>query len=367
MSDFEKIYTENHEEVIFFNDPGCSLKAIVAIHDTTLGPALGGTRLWPYLNLNEALEDCLRLSKAMTYKASLSGLNFGGGKAVIVGNPEKVKSEAFFRSYGRYVESLGGRYITTEDVNTTENDMDYVFTETDNVVGISKIHGGSGNPSPYTALGVFKGMEACCLRVFGNQSIAGKSVVLQGAGSVGYYLGELLDKNGVKIFVSDINKKNLDHFKERIKSAECVDAESIYDIPCDIFAPCALGATINDDTVERLKCKIVAGAANNQLQESCHGQVLKERGILYAPDYLINSGGLMNVALEFEGWSDEKIRKMVEEIYKTTLYIINMSEKENISVCQAADMMAEKRIESIKKIKCSSRRPIISRLSRKRH
>lgn len=351
MITFEKLYSEGHEEVVFFSDPSCNLKAIVAIHDSTLGPALGGTRMWPYESIDDAIYDVLRLSKGMTYKAAISGLNLGGGKAVIIGDPKVDKSEALFRSYGRFLESLNGRYITAEDVNTNVEDIEHIFTETTNVTGVAQTHGGSGNPSPYTALGVFRGIEASCYQYYGDKSVKGKTVALQGAGSVGRNLGKLLDEHGAKVIFTDINEQNIELFKEAIPSAKFVGPDEIYDVDCDIYSPCALGATVNDETIPRLKCKIVAGAANNQLKESYHGQVLKERGVLYAPDYLINAGGLMNVSIEFEGWSDDKARRMIDTIYETTLRIFKTAEEQNIPVNEATDYLAEKRIKAIKDIK----------------
>lgn len=350
MLSFEKLYAEGHEEVVFFSDPSCNLKAIIAIHDTTLGPALGGTRMWPYESVDDAITDVLRLSKGMTYKAAVSGLNLGGGKAVIIGDPKKDKSEALFRSYGRFLESLNGRYITAEDVNIGVEDIEHIFTETSNVCGVAKTHGGSGNPSPYTARGVFRGVEASCMKVYGDRSVKGKVVALQGAGSVGRHLGTYLEQAGAKVFFTDINEQNIQLFKEKVPSAEFVGVNEIYDVDCDIYAPCALGATVNDNTIERLKCKIVAGAANNQLAEPRHGDILMEKNILYAPDYLINAGGLMNVSIEFEGWSDNKATRMVDTIYDTTMKIFKISEDQNIPVYKATDVLAESRIESIKKI-----------------
>ncbi len=351
MLTFEKLDYMGHEELVFFSDPSCNLKAIIAIHNTTLGPALGGTRMWNYKNIDEAIEDVLRLSRGMTYKASISGLNLGGGKAVLIGDPSKDKSEALFRSFGRFVESLNGRYITAEDVNTTVEDMEYIFTETSNVTGVAEINGGSGNPSPWTARGVFRGMEASAVKVFGNKSLKGKVVAIQGAGSVGFHLGKLLNEAGMKIFFSDINESNIQRFKEAYPRSEFISADDIYNINADVYSPCALGATINDQTIEKLRSKIICGSANNQLSENRHGDVLKQRGILYAPDYLINAGGLMNVSIEFEGWSAEKSTKMVDRIYDTTLQIFKMSDEQNIPVYKATDLMAEQRIESIKKIK----------------
>lgn len=350
MLTFEKMYGEGHEQVVYFADPACNLKVIVAIHNTILGPALGGTRMWQYKSEEEALEDVLRLSKGMTYKAAVSGLNLGGGKAVIIGDPEKDKSEALFRSYGRFLESLNGRYVTAEDVNIGVEDIDHIYTETNNVCGVAIIHGGSGNPAPYTARGVFKGIEASCLKEFGSKSVKGKVVALQGVGAVGRYLGEHLTQSGAKIIFTDINKKNVKKFQEMFPEADLISPDEIYDVPCDIYAPCALGASVNDSTIDRLKCKIVAGAANNQLAEPRHGDILRQKGILYAPDYLINAGGLMNVSIEFEGWSDTKATRMVDTIYDTTLEIFKLSEQNDIPVHQATDLLAEKRINSIKQI-----------------
>jgi leucine dehydrogenase len=351
MISFEKLYSEGHEEVIFFSDPSCNLKAIVAIHNTTLGPALGGTRMWPYASEAEAIEDVLRLSKGMTYKASVAGLNLGGGKAVIIGDPARDKSEALFRSYGRFLESLNGRYITAEDVNITVEDIEHIFVETNHVAGIDKAHGGSGNPSPFTALGVFRGVEASCLKVYGDRSVKGKTVALQGAGSVGRHLGKLLADGGAKIFFTDINQNNVDLFKQQVPNAEFVGVEEIYDVDCDVYSPCALGATVNDNTIDRLKCDIVAGAANNQLAEPRHGDILREKKVLYAPDYLINAGGLMNVSLEFEGWSEMKATRMVDTIFDTTLKIFKISDEQNIPVYKACDILSESRVDSIRKIK----------------
>lgn len=350
MLTFEKLYQMGHEQVVFFSDEDCGLKAIIAIHDSTLGPALGGTRMWPYATEDEAIEDVLRLSKGMTYKAAVSGLNLGGGKAVIIGDPNKDKSEALFRAYGRFIESLNGRYITAEDVNITVEDIDHIYTETNYVCGVAKSHGGSGNPAPYTALGVFRGMEASVTKVYGSRSLKGKTVAIQGVGSVGFELAKLVHKAGAKIIFTDISEKNIARMKENISGAEFVESDAIFDVDCDIYAPCALGASINDNTIDRLKCKIVNGAANNQLKENRHGQELKDRGILYAPDYLINAGGLMNVSIEFEGWNDSKSRRMIDTIYDTTLRIFDLSEKENIPVNQAADLLAEQRIKSMRNI-----------------
>jgi leucine dehydrogenase len=350
MLSFEKLYSMGHEEVIFFSEPSCGLKAIVAIHDTTLGPALGGTRMWQYASEADAVEDVLRLSRGMTYKAAISGLNLGGGKAVIIGDPKKDKSEALFRAYGRFIESLNGRYISAEDVNINVNDIDHIYTETNYVCGIDKAHGGSGNPAPYTALGVFRGMQASATKTWGNKSLKGKSVGIQGVGSVGFELAKLLVEEGANLLFTDINEDNIKKFKAEFPNAEYIAPEAIYDANMDIYAPCALGATINDNTIARLKCKIVNGAANNQLKEDKHGLMLKEKNILYAPDYLINAGGLMNVSIEFEGWNDSKSRRMIDKIFDTTMSIFTLADEKNIPVNKATDMLAEKRLEAMKKI-----------------
>jgi leucine dehydrogenase len=353
MPTLETMYSMGHEEVVYFQDKSCGLKAIIAIHDTTLGPALGGTRMWQYANEEEALIDVLRLSKGMTYKAAVSGLNLGGGKAVIIGDPKKDKSEALFRAFGRYIESLNGRYITAEDVNTTVEDIEHIFTETNYVTGVAQQYGGSGNPAPYTALGVFRGIEASVTKAFGNRSLKGKTVAIQGVGSVGFELAKLLTEAGASIVFTDINERGIQLMKESFPHAKYVTPQEIFSTVCDVYAPCALGASINDETIPQLKCKIVAGAANNQLKEDRHGLILKEKNILYAPDYLINAGGLMNVSIEFEGWADSKSRRMIDTIYEKTLEVYRISDAQNIPVNKAADVMAENRIASMKNIKNS--------------
>lgn len=367
MSIFKKLYSMGHEEVVFFSDETCGLKAIVAIHDTTLGPALGGCRMWPYSSEEEALEDVLRLSRGMTYKASVSGLHLGGGKSVIIGDPKRDKSEALFRSFGRFIETLNGRYIPAEDVNVNVSDIEHVYSETSNVVGIAKVHGGSGNPAPYTARGVLRGIEASCKWVFGDRSVAGKIVAIQGVGAVGVHLAKYLTENGARIFYTDINEDHIKRFQEKFPDAKYVAPDDIYSVDCDIFSPCALGAVINDETITQLKCRIIAGSANNQLKENRHGGILKEKGVLYAPDYLINAGGLMNVSIECEGWSDEKSNRMVDAIYDTTMKIFTLSDKQNIPICQATDLLAERRIEAVKRIKTNylgntDHRPFLHRL-----
>lgn len=345
------IFTHDHEQVVFFNDPEVSLKAIVAIHSTTLGPAIGGLRMWNYDTTESALEDVLRLSKAMTYKAAVAGLNCGGGKAVIIGNPKKDKSEALFRSFGAWLESLNGRYITAEDVGTDVNDMEYIYMETRNVVGVAKIHGGSGDPSPWTAKGVLSGLQACVEKKLKKESLKGLSVAIQGAGNVGRHLVELCLNAGMKVFVADIDSSKCLPFRNR-ENVEIVNIDEIYDLDVDIFSPCALGAILNDKTISKLKCKIVAGSANNQLANLRIGDELFKKGILYAPDYAINAGGLINVSMELQGYNENRVERMIHGIYYTMKKIFEDSEKENLPEYKCADRVAEKRIQEIGRIKC---------------
>lgn len=334
----------DHEEVVFFQDKSAGLKAIVAIHDTTLGPALGGTRMWVYPNEEEALRDVLRLSRGMTYKAAAAGLNLGGGKAVIIGDPKNVKSELLFRTYGRFINSLNGRYITAEDVGTDVNDMEYIFMETDYVVGIESSQGGSGNPAPFTSLGVFQAMKVCLKKVFGEETFKGRTVAIQGVGQVGSHLIRRLKTAGAKILVSEIDEEKLKKAKEEI-GFEVVGPNAIYETPCDIFAPCAMGAVVNDQTVHQLRCKIIAGSANNQLERSELGKVLKERDILYAPDYVVNAGGLINVYLELEGYSRERAERKTRGIYYNLKNVLEIAEEKGLTTEEAANWMVEERLK----------------------
>jgi leucine dehydrogenase len=350
MGIFEQIQTGDHEQVVFFSDKRSGLKAIVAIHSTALGPALGGTRMWPYRSDAEALRDVLRLSRGMTYKAAVAGLNVGGGKAVIIGDSRTQKSEVLFRTYGRFLEGLGGRYITAEDVGIDEKDMEWVRLETKYVTGVSKLLGGSGDPSPLTALGVFYGMKACAKKMFGSDSLAGRKVAIQGAGHVSSYLAELLAKEGAKIFISDIFEEKAAAVAAKT-GAVVVEPEHILDVECDIFSPCALGAVLNSDSIPRLKAPIVAGAANNQLaDESVHGAMLLERGILYAPDYVINAGGLINVASELEVYNEQIVRDRVMRIYDVIAHILRTADEWNIPTYEAANRIAEERIAAVSAI-----------------
>ena len=345
---FSRITKMGHEQVVFCQDEATGLKAIIAIHNTVLGPALGGTRMWNYASDEEALIDVLRLSRGMTYKAAISGLNLGGGKAVIIGEPKKLKNEAFMRRFGLFVDSLGGRYITAEDVNMKTRDMEYVHMETDYVTGIPESMGGSGDPSPVTAYGVYMGMKATAKHVYGSENLSGKSVVVQGVGQVGMYLVDHLTKDGAKVYISDIVEEKLARVAKS-SGAEVIGLDEVYDLDVDIYAPCALGATLNDDTIPRLKASIIAGGANNQLKEERkHGYMLIDRGITYAPDFLINAGGLINVGAEYYGpFNREKAHLDAEKIYDTTLAILGMATEESISTQEAAIKIAEKRIAAI--------------------
>ena len=340
----------DHEQVVFCQDKATGLKAIIAIHNTVLGPALGGTRMWPYENEMEALKDVLRLSRGMTYKASISGLNLGGGKAVIIGDSRKIKSEALLRKFGRFVDSLSGKYITAEDVGMTTKDIEYMSMETDHVTGKPLHLGGSGDPSPVTAFGVYMGMKAAAKKAWGSDSLEGKAVTVQGVGHVGQYLVDYLAKEGALLTISDI-------YEDRIKlvsgqhNVNVVAPEAIFDQAMDIYAPCALGATVNDETLNKLSCRVIAGAANNQLaDEKIHGERVREMGIHYAPDFVINAGGLINCYSEIQGYSSEAAMAQAEDIYNTTMRIFDFAEANGLTNQVAAIQLAEKRIQEVAKI-----------------
>lgn len=346
MEVFVGMRKHGYEQVVFCYNQIAGLKAIIAIHDTTLGPALGGLRLWPYPTEEEAIVDVLRLARGMTYKAAAAGLNLGGGKSVIIGDPKRDKSEALFRAFGRFVQSLGGRYITAEDVGTTEEDMDYVHMETGYVTGASSSFGSGGDPSPATAFGTWQGMKAASKAVFGTENLAGITVAMQGVGHVGYHLARHLRDEGVKLVVSDINAEATTRAREELGAA-VVDVDAIYDVPCDIFSPCALGATINPKTLPRLQCRVIAGCANNQLLTEADGDAVTARQILYAPDYVINAGGLINVADELEGYNRDRAYKKISGIYANILRVIAIAKDEGIPTYRAADRLAEERIRRV--------------------
>jgi leucine dehydrogenase len=349
MSLFERLQDGGYEQLIFCQDEISGLKGIICIHDTTLGPALGGLRMWSYQTEDDAIEDVLRLAKGMTYKNAVAGLNLGGGKAVIIGDARKDKSEAMFRMFGRYVEGLNGRYITAEDVGTTEADMELIHLETSFVTGYSSASGSAGNPSPATAFGVYQGIKAAAFEVFGDASLLGKTIAVQGVGNVAFRLLDYLAKEGAKLIVTDIHQDQVNRAVLQY-GAIAVSPEEIYDVDCDIYAPCALGAVINDKTIERLKCKIVAGAANNQLHEHRHGELLQQRGILYVPDYVINAGGVIHVADELYGFNEDRVMQKVSKIYDTVLDIFAIAKREGLTTHLAADRLAEERIEQIKHV-----------------
>jgi len=343
MEIFKKMAKNDYEQIVFCHDQSVNLKAIIVIHDTTLGAALGGCRMRIYPSEEDAIIDCLRLSRGMTYKAAAAGLNLGGGKAVIIADPKKDKSEEFWRSYGKFVNSLNGRYITAEDMGTSVEDMEIILQETPFVTGISKAQGGSGDPSPFTALGTVQGIKACAEEVFGSKSLEGKKIAVQGLGKVGYNLCKLLHKEGAKLIVSDQYQDKIDKVKKEF-GAESVGKDDIYSVKCDVFSPNAIGATINDETIGQFRCPIIAGAANNQLAETKHGDKLHEIGILYAPDYVINAGGLINVYNELTKYSEERAKNKVLKIYDNVKKVIEISKRDDIPTYIAADRMAEERI-----------------------
>ncbi len=342
---FEYMSMRDHEQVVFCSDESVGLRAIIALHNTTLGPGLGGCRMWTYASEEDAVRDVLRLSRGMTFKAAVAGLNLGGGKAIIIGDPKKQKSEALFRSFGRFVHSLGGRYITAEDVGTSVGDMRWVRMETPYVTGIARALGGSGDPSPMTSWGAYVGMKACTRWAFGTDQLSDLRVAIQGLGHTGYWLAKYLHQDGVKLYVTDIDEERVQAVVDEF-GAEAVATDSIYDVDAEIFAPCALGAVVNDDTLSRFKFKIIAGTANNVLeQEEVHGPMLREQGILYAPDFVINSGGLINVANELEGYDSERAKLQIEKIDDILTEIFEITKAHDIPTSMAANKVAEARLE----------------------
>lgn len=351
---FATLAEMGHEQVVFCSDDATGLKAIIAIHNTVLGPALGGTRMWNYATEAEALNDVLRLSRGMTFKAAISGINLGGGKAVIIGDAQKLKSEAFLRRFGKFVNSLNGKYITAEDVNMKTSDMEYIHMETKHVTGLPESMGGGGDPSPVTAYGVYLGMKAAAHKAFGSDSLTKRKIAVQGVGQVGMHLVEHLVKENAEVFITDINDQKAKSLASSL-GVKGVSQEEIYDLDVDIFSPCALGAVINDETIGRLKCSVIAGAANNQLKdEQRHGYMLVDHGIVYAPDFLINAGGLINVYNEYSGnYNRARVMEQADKIYDTCTKILDLASAEKISSQEAAIRMAENRIEQIGKIRMS--------------
>jgi leucine dehydrogenase len=346
MDFFQQMVEMGHERVLFCSNPDVGLQAIIAVHSTVLGPGLGGCRMWPYASTEEAMVDVLRLSRGMTYKAAAAGLNLGGGKAVIIGDSKKDKSEELFRAFGRYVESLGGLYITAEDVGTGTEDMEVIHHETRWVTGLSPELGGGGDPSPVTAFGTLQGIKAA-VQHLGQDSLAGRSVAVQGLGSVGYHLARFLRDEGAKVFGADIDAEATEKARQEL-GVEIVPTGEILEVDCDVVAPCALGAVINDESIPRLRCRIVAGAANNQLAEDRHGQALHDRGILYAPDYVINAGGLINVYNELIGYNREVAMRTARGIHGNMVRLFDIARAQSIPTYVAADRLAEERIGRIK-------------------
>ncbi len=361
MEYFDQISTLGHEEVVLCYDKKTKLKAIIAIHSTTLGPALGGCRMWPFETEEKAIEDALRLSRGMTYKNSAAGLKLGGGKAVIIGDSNKEKTKELFQAFGQFVQSLGGRYITAEDVGTSVEDMMNIKTKTDYVAGLPTSEGGSGDPSPFTALGTYEGIKASIKYKFDTEDLKGLKIAIQGLGHVGYYLCEQLHRDGAELFVCDIFQDKVDQIVQDF-NATAVNSKEIYSVDADIFAPCALGAILNDDTIDNMKYKIIAGASNNQLlDEEKHGKMLQEKNILYAPDYIINAGGVINVYYETtKEYDKEKVTKKVKNIGNTLTEIYKIADEQSITTGQAAKQLAEKRLND-SSCHCAKATKMISR------
>ena len=346
---FGQLSFDNHEQIVFCNDKDTGLKAIIGIHNTVLGPALGGTRMWQYNNEWEALNDALRLSRGMTFKSAVAGLNLGGGKAVIIGDAKTQKTPELMKRFGEFVHSLSGKYITAEDVGMETSDMDLVREVTPYVTGISESKGGAGNPSPITAYGVYVGMKAAAKFKYGSDVLENRKVIVQGIGHVGETLVDHLTQEGAKVIITDINQARLEEVSAKY-GAEIYTGENIYGLNADIYAPCALGATINDATINQLNVDIIAGAANNQLaNEIVHGKILMEKGIVYAPDFVINSGGIINVYAELEGYGKSEIKRKTDNIYNTTLEIISNAEANSMTTHAASLAIAESRIAARKK------------------
>ena len=340
MKVFDLLAEMGHEEVVLCSDPSCGYRGIIAVHSTRLGPALGGTRFWTYDSDEEAIVDALRLSRGMTYKNAVAGLSLGGGKSIIIGDNKTKDREGLFRAHGRFVESLGGRYITAEDVGTSTKDMDFVHMETGHVAGLA---GKSGDPSPVTAHGVFRAVQASANKRWGSDSLEGKTVSIQGCGNVGRYLARELHEAGARLIVSDIDPAKTARVVQAT-GASVVEEDEIYSVDADIFSPCALGGIINDDTIPLLKVEVVAGGANNQLLEERHGDALEARGILYAPDYVANAGGVINVYGEVEGWDAQHALDKADDIYDTVLRVFELAEAYKIPTYEAADRVAEQRL-----------------------
>ncbi|MCM3268256.1 leucine dehydrogenase [Paenibacillus elgii] len=347
---FEKM--QEHEQVLFCNDPATGLKAIIAIHDTTLGPALGGTRMRPYATVEEALEDVLRLSKAMTYKCAAADVDFGGGKAVIIGDPAKDKTPELFRAYGQFIDSLNGRFYTGTDMGTVLDDFVHACKETNCIAGLPEEYGGGGETSIPTALGVLYSMKAVARTLWGHEELSGKRFAIQGLGKVGFKVAEHLLQEGADLYVTDVDQTTVDQVVERAgklgRTATAVKGEEIYGVEADFFVPCAVGGIINDHTIGQLKVQAIAGAANNQLLHESHALELKRKGILYAPDYVVNSGGIMQVSDELYGPNKDRVLAKTKAIYHSLLRVFSEAKEKNITTVEAANLICEQRIQSRK-------------------
>ncbi len=350
MEILEQMGSEGHEQLVVVSDAGSGLKAVIAIHDTTLGPACGGTRIWPYKSEQEAIWDALRLSRAMTYKSAAADLPLGGGKGVIIADSHTEKTEALVRAYGRFVDTLGGRYLTTTDVGSSGRDMEYIKQETDYVVGLPTTAGGSGDTSIMTGLGIYMGMKACAKEAWGSDSLQGKTVAMQGFGKVATHTAHHLMKEDATLIVTDVFEGALD--RARDLGLQVVKPDEIYRLDCDIFAPCALGGVISPETIPQLKCKVVAGGANNQLLSDSDGETLHRMGIIYGPDYILNSGGIINVESEIAGgYNADRAREKTERVYEIMERVISISKREEIPTAKAADHLAEERLKSVRGIR----------------
>ncbi len=350
MDIFEQLSQYGHEEVVFCRNDDVGLRAIIGVHNSTLGPALGGCRYYNYASEAEAVRDVLRLSRGMTYKAAVAGLDLGGGKAVIVGDPA-MKTEALFRAFGRFVDSLGGRYITAEDMNTTVEDMDNIRRETRWVTGSAAAHGGSGDPSPVTAWGVFHGIRACLEVVYGSPDLAGRTIAIQGVGNVGYWLAKYLHESGAKLMYADISSRRIKRVVDEF-GGQVLEGDEFFRAQADVLAPCAIGGIINARTIPMIQAPIIGGGANNQLDdETRDGAAVSERGIVYAPDYVINAGGLINVYSELKDYPREKAMQDAANIFNTVKQVINKARAESVTTIQASNRLAEERMEAVARVK----------------
>lgn len=346
MGLFERIGPDGYEQVVFCHDRAAGLKAVIAVHSTRLGPSLGGTRFYPYASEEDAVEDVLRLARGMTYKSAAAGLDLGGGKAVIIGDPAVAKTEALLRAYARFVDSLGGRYITAEDVGTTQADMDLIRRETSYVTGVSQSLGGSGDPSAATAFGVLHAMKAAAKKLWGSTDLAGRHVVVSGVGKVGSCLVRHLVEERARVTVSDVYAPSVERVVHDF-GVEAVPPEKAHAVECDVFSPCAMGAVLSEETIPELRCAAVVGSANNQLAEAADAERIADAGVLYAPDYVVNAGGVINIAEELRGYQRDRAWGEIRRIYDTTLAVLETAESEGTTTAAAADRVAERRIAAL--------------------